>query len=210
VTFQKPFAAGRFAVTFAEWHACAADGGCGGYWPNDAGWGRDDRPVINVSWDAAKAYTAWLSKKTGKTYRLLSEAEREYVTRAGTTTPFWWGSTITTGQANYDGNYTYAGGSKGEFRQKTLPVNSFKPNPWGLYQVHGNVYDWVEDCYVDSYQGAPADGSAWTSGECKYRVLRGGSWVVHPQFLRAAVHYRSYPVNRYDVVGFRVARALNP
>ena len=176
VTIPKPFAVGQFAVTFAEWDACVAAGGCGGYKPEDQGWGRGDRPVINVSWDDAKAYVAWLSKKTGKSYRLLSEAEREYVARAGTATPFWWGSSITPEQANYNGNYVYAGGQKGEYRSKTLPVKSFKPNPWGLYQVHGNVYDWVEDCYHDSYNGAPTDGSAWTSGDCTYRVLRGGSW----------------------------------
>jgi formylglycine-generating enzyme required for sulfatase activity len=210
VTISKPFAAGRFAVTFREWDTCVWQRGCGDYRPNDQGWGRDDRPVINVSWDDAKAYVAWLSKTTGQTYRLLTEAEREYVARAGTTTPFWWGSTITTGQANYDGNYTYASGSKGEYRQKTVPVNAFKPNPWGLHQVHGNVYDWVEDCYHDSYQGAPADGSARTSGECKYHVLRGGSWGNDPQDLRAAYRYGYLPGFRNLNVGFRVARTLTP
>ena len=203
VRIAKPFAVGRFAVTFAEWGACVADGGCGGYRPADEGWGRDDRPVINVSWDDAKLYVQWLSKKTGKQYRLLSEAEREYVARAGTTTPFWWGSSITPEQANYDGNYTYNGGSKGGYRQKTLPVKSFKPNPWGLYQVHGNVYDWVEDCYHDNYNGVPSDGSAWIAGECKYRVLRGGSWSLIPQYLRAAYRDLNSPV--YLSIGFRVA-----
>ena len=117
VSFARQFAVGKFAVTFDEWDACVADGGCNGYRPDDQGWGRGKRPVINVNWDDAKAYVAWLSRKTGKTYRLLSEAEREYVARAGTTTPFWWGSSISTSQANYDGNYTYGGGSKGEYRQ---------------------------------------------------------------------------------------------
>src|SRR5207302_6940801 len=105
------------------------------------------QPVINMSWDDAKAYLAWLSRKTGKSYRLLSETEREYVTRAGRSTPFWWGPSISTSQANYNGNYTYGGGSKGEYREKTVPVASFQPNPWGLYQVHGNVWEWTEDCY---------------------------------------------------------------
>ena len=146
----------------------------------------------------------WLSKKTGRQYRLLSEAEREYVTRAGTATPFWWGSSISTGQANYHGNYTYNGGSKGEYRGKTLPVNSFKPNPWGLYQVHGNVREWVEDCYHDSYSGAPSDGTAWTTGECKYRVLRGGSWDYFPRYLRAAYRSRYIPDDRFSIGGFRV------
>ena len=151
VTFARQFAVGKFAVTFDEWDACVGDGGCNGHRPEDEGWGRGKRPVINVNWDDAKAYVAWLSRKTGKTYRLLSEAEREYVARAGTTTPFWWGSTISTSQANYDGNSTYGSGSKGEYRQKTVPVDSFQPNPWGLYQVHGNVWEWTEDCYKDSY-----------------------------------------------------------
>jgi formylglycine-generating enzyme required for sulfatase activity len=205
VTISKPFAVGRFSVTFAEWDACVADGGCGGYRPADEGWARADRPVINVSWDDAKLYVQWLSKKTGKQYRLLYEAEREYVARAGTTTPFWWGSSITPEQANYDGNYTYNGGPKGECRQKTLPAKSFKPNPWGLYQVHGNVYDWVEDCYHDNYNGAPSDGSAWTAGECTYRVLRGGSWYSNPPNLRAAYRDNGNPRNRLNFRGFRVA-----
>jgi len=206
VTFAKPFAVGRFAVTFAEWDACANDGGCGGYLPKDEGWGRADRPVINVSWDDAKSYVEWLSKKTGRRYRLLSEAEREYVTRAGKQSPFWWGASISPEQANYDGNYTYNGGRSGKYRGQTLPVKSFDPNPWGLYQVHGNVFDWVEDCYHDNYNGAPGDGSAWITGVCTYRVLRGGSWYINPQFLRAA--YRNsngIPQIRDYGRGFRVA-----
>ncbi len=208
VRIARPFAVGRFAVTFAEWDACEADGGCGGYMPGDEGWGRDDRPVINVSWNDAKEYVEWLSKKTGKTYRLLSEAEREYVTRAGTTTPFWWGSSITTDQANYDGSVVLfgGGGQKGEDRQKTLPVKSFEPNPWGLYQVHGNVWEWVEDCWNENYHNAPADGSANTTGDCGRRVFRGGSWlVIH---LSAAYRGWSTSDNRYYSIGFRVGRTL--
>jgi Sulfatase-modifying factor enzyme 1/TIR domain len=132
-TIPRAFAVGSFAVTFAEWDACIADRGCNGYEPKTE-WGRGKQPAINVTWDDAKAYGAWLSRKTGKTYRLLSEAEREYATRAGTTTAFWWGSSISTSQANYNGNYTLAGGAKGEFRGKTVPVDSFAPNPWGLLQ----------------------------------------------------------------------------
>src|SRR5262249_61042118 len=113
VTFAKTFAVGRFAVTFEEWDACVADGGCNGYKPSDEGWGRGRRPVINVSWDDAKAYTEWLSARTGKEYRLLSEAEREYVTRAGTTTPFWWGSAGAAGRANYEAHYGYVCGKRG-------------------------------------------------------------------------------------------------
>jgi formylglycine-generating enzyme required for sulfatase activity len=198
VMIGERFAVGKYAVTFAEWDACVEAGGCGGYRPRDGGylrdegWGRGDRPVIHVSWRDAKAYVEWLSQKTSKGYRLLSEAEREYVTRAGTQTPFWWGSSISTEQANYAGDSMYAGGGKkGEYRQKTVPVKSFQPNPWGLYQVHGNVWEWVEDClYVNynhagcsgyisqfgaSYCGTPIDGSAWTGGNCEIRVLRGGA-----------------------------------
>ena len=118
---------------------------------------------------------AWLSRKTGKTYRLLSEAEREYVARAGTTTPFWWGSTISTSQANYDGNYTYGGGPKGEYRQKTVPVDSFQPNPWGLYQVHGNVWEWVEDCWNDSYRARRP-----TARPGQPEIAAGGSFAGAP------------------------------
>jgi formylglycine-generating enzyme required for sulfatase activity len=205
VTFEKPFSVGRFAVTFTEWDACVDAGGCGGYRPSDEGWGRGDRPVINLSWNDAEAYVRWLSKKTGKEYRLLSEAEREYVTRAGTTTPFWWGSSISTRQANYNGNYTYNGSQTGEYRGMTLPVKSFEPNPWGLYQVHGNVSEWVEDCYSD-YHNAPSDGSAWKTGNCPYRMLRGGSWGSGPQYLRAAYRDISVaPDKRIGNFGFRVA-----
>jgi formylglycine-generating enzyme required for sulfatase activity len=210
VTFAKPFAAGRLAVTFDEWDACVADGGCNDYKPKDQGWGRGRRPVINVSWDDVKAYVKWLSDKTGKAYRLLSEAEREYVTRAGTKTPFWWGSSISTSQANYDGYFTYGGGSKGEYREKTVPVDSFKPNPWGLYQVHGNVHDWVEDCWRDNYEGAPADGSAWVAEGCIGHVVRGGSWDAGPRFLRAAHRDEHFAGSRFSVVGFRLGRTLTP
>src|SRR5262249_50892071 len=164
------------AVTFDEWDACVQDGGCRGYAPADQGWGRGRRPVINVSWDDAKAYVTWLSGKTGRSYRLPSEAEREYVTRAGTTTPFWWGSSISLREANYNGTVAYAGGPTGESRQGTVPVDSFEPNPWGLYQVHGNVFEWVEDCWQAGYADAPPDGSARTPAGCQDRVIRGGSW----------------------------------
>ena len=209
VIFAGQFAVGKFALTFDEWDACSADGGCNGHNPSDQGWGRGRQPVINLSWDDTKAYVAWLSKKTGKTYRLLSEAEQEYVTRAGTTTPFWWGHSISTTQANYDGSHTYGNDLKGEFRGRTVPVDMFEPNRWGLYQVHGNVWDWTEDCYHPSYQGAPADGSAWTSSDCSHHVVRGGSWHAYPGELRSASRNNGiFPTNGPDVLGFRVARTL--
>jgi formylglycine-generating enzyme required for sulfatase activity len=211
VKFKAPFSVGRFAVTFDEWDACVSDGGCEGYRPGDHGWGRGSRPVINASWDDAQAYVAWLSRKTGKAYRLLSEAEWEYAARAGTTTVFWWGDRISTAQANYDGNYTFRGGAKGEYRVMTIPVDSFEPNPWGLYNVHGNVSEWVEDAWHADYSGAPKDGSAWLqSGDASRRVVRGGSWSIIPQNLRAANRARYSTVSRDGSFGFRVARTLSP
>jgi len=210
VTFARPFAAGRFAVTFDEWDACTAAGACNRYRPADQGWGRGRRPAINVSWDDAQAYVAWLSASTGKAYRMLSEAEHEYVTRAGTATPFWWGDFISPRQANYDGSYTYGGGPTGEYRQRTLTVDSFQPNPWGFYQVHGNVKEWTQDCYHSSYAGAPADGTPWLSGDCRSHVLRGGSWNNDPWFLRATVRNSLSAGYRSNGLGFRVGRTLAP
>jgi formylglycine-generating enzyme required for sulfatase activity len=210
VMFARQFSVGTFAVTFDEWDACIADGGCNGYRPDDHGWGRGRRPVINVSWDDASAFTAWLSRKTGKPYRLLSEAEHEYVTRAGTTTPFWWGTTISSQQANYDGNSTYGDGPTGEYRAQTLPVDSFSMNPWGLYQVHGNVTELTQDCWNTNFIGAPSDGSAWTSGDCEVRVRRGGSWRGFPANVRAAHRNWDSTDQRTSITGFRVARNLAP
>jgi formylglycine-generating enzyme required for sulfatase activity len=209
-TIAKPFAVGRFAVTFDEWDACVADGGCYRYYkPSDEGWGRGRRPVINVSWDDAHEYLAWLYGKTGKFYRLLSEVEREYVTRAGTTTPFWWGSSIAPDQANYKGTSTYNGGSKGAYRKQTVPVDSFAPNPWGLYNVHGNVWEWTEDCWNESNSDNEGDSTARLVGDCTRRVLRGGSWSDDPTNLRAA-RRRYRMVIGESQSGFRVARTLSP
>ena len=211
VRIEYRLAVGVNEVTFAEWAACVAGGGCGGYRPDDEGWGRGNRPVINVSWDDAQSYVSWLSRKTGKSYRLLSESEWEYVARAGTETPFHFGATISTDQANYDGNYTYNTGLKGVYRKKTLPVGSFSANRWGLHDMHGNVWEWIQDCYNDSYSGAPADGSAWESGNCSERVLRGGSWFNSPRNLRAA--YRDWDTAGDRSIfsyGFRIARTLTP
>ena len=141
VTIGYRLAVGMFEVTFREWDACVSDGGCGGYRPDDK-WGRYEHPVIEVSWKNAKGYVEWLRRKTGKRYRLLSEAEWEYVARAGTTTPFHTGRTISTEQANYDGNHTYGSGREGAYRERTTPVGSFEPNGFGVYDVHGNVWSW--------------------------------------------------------------------
>ena len=212
VSIAKPFAVARCAVTFDEWDAFVENAGGKLHKPADQSWGRNRRPVINVSWDDAQTYIAWLSDNTKQPYRLLSEAEWEYVARAGKNTPFWWGNSVTPEQANYNGNYTYeSGGSKGEYRRKTVPVDSFKANPWGLYNVHGNVWEWCEDVWQDNYKGAPADGSVWLeSGDKDFRVVRGGSWDYDPGYLRSAFRDGSPSGSRDYSVGFRLARTLNP
>lgn len=209
VIIPEPFAIGRYAVTFAEWDAFVAAGG-GSHSPADQGWGRADRPAIHVNWEDAQAYLAWLSELSGATYRLPSEAEWEYAARATTMTLFWWGSSISTKRANYDG--TYCGGQKGEYRKETVPVKSFEPNPWGLNQVHGNVWEWVEDCWHDSYKDKPealkANGWAWTANGSNLRVIRGGSWLNEPSFLRSAFRVEIGPGDRENHIGLRVARTL--
>ena len=210
-------AVGKYEVTWAEWEACVSSGGCESNlskesnWgeKGDAGWGKGSRPVINVSWSDAQAYVKWLSRKTGHTYRLLSEAEWEYAARAGTTTPFSFGSKISTRQANYDGNFTYNGGSQGEYRKKTVAVGSFPANAWGLHDMHGNVREWVEDWYKSGYSHAPSDGRPFTNcSNCSGRVDRGGSWGSGPWSLRSALRNWYSPANRSNLIGFRVARTL--
>ena len=209
VTIQEPFAVGVYEVTFAQWDACRRGKGCT-HIPDDRGWGRGTRPVINVSWKDAREYVRWLSRKTGRRYRLLSESEWEYVARAGTTTPFHYGSTISTAQANYNGNYAYGSGRKGRYRKQTMLVGSFPANAFGLRDVHGNVREWVEDCRHRGYRGVPAGGSAWLrGGDCSRRVLRGGSWSNRPRNLRSAHRIGISAGSRFDNVGFRVARMLD-
>ena len=206
----RSFALGLTEVTFDEWEACVRGGGCGGYRPGDQGWGRGARPVISVSWGDARAYVSWLSAETGAVYRLPSESEWEYAARAGTTTPFHAGATISTDQANYDGNYVYGSGRRGTYRGRTTPVGTFAPNTFGLYDVHGNVWEWVEDCWHGSYREAPSDGRAWTvGGDCGRRVLRGGSWSVDPRDLRSAARIGITTGVRDINAGFRVARTLD-
>jgi formylglycine-generating enzyme required for sulfatase activity len=210
VTIARAFAVGKYEVTFEQWDACVSGGGCGGYRPSDNGWGRGNRPVINVSWSDAKQYVEWLGRRTGKSYRLLSEAEWEYAARAGTTTPFHTGATITTDQANYDGNHVYANGPKGIYRERTVQVGRFAANAFGLHDMHGNVWEWVEDCWNASYAGAPSDGNAWTTGgNCVQRVLRGGSWYGDPGYARSAVRIGGTTGIRRVSLGFRVARTLD-
>jgi formylglycine-generating enzyme required for sulfatase activity len=208
VTIARPFAVGKFEITFAQWDACVLEGGCK-HKPEDKFWGREKRPVINVSWNDAKEYVGLLTRKTGRTYRLLTEAEWEYSARAGTMTPFSTGRTITSEQANFNGNGTYGGSAKGQYRQRTAEVGSFQPNAFGLYDMHGNVWEWVEDCYQDSYKNAPTNGSARLSAYCHSHAIRGGSWRSSPGDLRSAYRIKSDSSYRDDTQGFRVARTLD-
>ncbi|MGB3491637.1 MAG: SUMF1/EgtB/PvdO family nonheme iron enzyme [Elainellaceae cyanobacterium] len=165
-----------------------------------------NKPVVGVSWNDAIAFCERLSEQTGNTYRLPSEAEWEYACRAGTTTPFYFGETITPDLANYDGNYTYGSGSKGIYRQKTTDVGSFPANRLGLYDMHGNVWEWCFDQWHKDYQGAPADGNPWNvDGEGDYRIVRGGSWYNDPRLCRSASRYRNDPDFVNNDIGFRVS-----
>lgn len=210
VTIACRLAVGRYSVTFDEWDFAQADKdwrritGIAPAKPDDRGWGRGNRPVINVSHQHAEAYVKWLTEKTGKDYRLLTEAEWEYVARAGTTTPFWWGASITPVQANYNGKYPYEGGSKGLFREKTVPVKSFQPNPWGLYQVHGNVWEWCADSWRPYSAEAVTDPIGPLDGA--ERALRGGSWDGNARDVRAALRYARARGFRSSYIGFRCAR----
>ena len=202
------FAIGKYEVTFAQWDACVADRGCTGPAAQDEGWGRGTRPAIGVTWDEAKEYTEWLSRKTGKQYRLPTEAEWEYAARARTTTPFSFGTIITTDQANYNGSTAYADGPVGANRQQTQPVGSFPANAFGLHDMHGNAAEWVEDCWRDGYGDPPAaDAKPYVDAECAEHVVRGGSWDAPPDAVRAAARIPMRRDQQSPSLGFRVARA---
>ena len=200
-TSLRAVARGKYEGTFAEWDICVRVGGCS-HRPKDRDWGRGNRPVIYMSWDDAKEYVRWLSRQTGEAYRLPSEAEWEYAARAGTTSRYHWGDSVGQGNANCDGC-----GSRWD-KSRTAPVGSFLANRFGLYDMSGNVWEWVEDCWNDSYRGAPTKGRAWTPGDCSRRVLRGGSWFIGPKVLRAAVRVADTSGNRISLFGFRIARTL--
>lgn len=195
VAIRRCVAVGRYPVTFDEYDAFAA--ATGRSQPSDRDWGRSRRPVIDVSWEDATAYAQWLTAKTRQPYRLLSEAEWEYVARAGTTTYYWWGDEITPANANYGNNIS-----------QTTEVGSYPPNPWALRDTQGNVWEWVEDCWNADYDRAPDDGSACVDGDCSRRVVRGGSWNFDPWFLRSAFRIWSLADRRSDGCGFRVASTL--
>ena len=204
VEIHSPVAVGVYEVTFAEWDACVAAGACGGLTPGDEGWGRAGRPVVNVSWSDVQEYLRWLSDETGSEYRLLSEAEWEYVARAGSSTARYWGEPASD-------QCQFANGGDGEAPcpdgyPQTAPVGSFEPNAFGLFDALGNVWEWTQDCWEDSYPSEPGGADARLSGDCTKRVVRGGSWFNGPMPLRSASR-GWYPVDsRERVVGFRVAR----
>lgn len=229
VTIAMPFAVGRYEVTLGEYKAFmrasryASTPGC---LTNEAdvtefrakrdylnpGYKQTDRhPVVCISWNDATAYTQWLSARTGRRYRLLSEAEWEYAARANSKSPFPWGSQVTTGHANYDGQYMYDGGAVGLRRMASLPVGAFKANAFGLYDMAGNVWEWTLDCRHIGYNGAPTDGSPWLAdgdGACQNRMRRGGSWDGYAKSVRSANRYWNRTNFRSNYDGFRIARDL--
>jgi formylglycine-generating enzyme required for sulfatase activity len=205
VRIPRPFAIGRYAITFDEYDMFARL--TNRHLAADEGWGRGRRPVINVSWEDAVAYAEWLSQQTDKRYRLPTEAEWEYAARAGTETTYWWGNEVGKNRVNCAGC-----GSPGDGKQ-TAPVGSFAPNPWGLHDTAGNVYEWVQDCWHEDYEGAPEDGGkAWDKeggGDCNRRVIRGGSWSYEPWYVRSAYRSKDVPNLRYGNLGFRLAQDLD-
>jgi formylglycine-generating enzyme required for sulfatase activity len=220
VKIDHPFAVGRFAVTFDEWDECVRLGGCPPV--SDSGGGHGRQPVINVSWEEAQKYVAWLKLVTGEDYRLLSEAEWEYAARAGTSTAYSFGDNYPPSKKICEyANFADTALKKGAPTYQTsdicddgyavpAPVGSFKHNGFGLYDMHGNVFQWTEDCYVETYEEAPTGGSPITTDGCKLRVARGGSWLGTPGLLRSAYRGRFTPVYRNFNIGFRVGRTLKP
>jgi formylglycine-generating enzyme required for sulfatase activity len=203
VHIRKPFAMSRYETTFEQYgefvKATARE------LPDDEGWGHGRQPVIRVSWNDAVDYAEWLSRQTGKRYRLPTEAEWEYAARAGTETVYWWGNEVKQGLANCLGcGSRWAG-------KEPAPVGSFKPNPFGLYDTSGNVSEWVQDCRHENYQGAPVDGSAWEAkdgGDCGVRGIRGGMWLWAQDYVRASSRFWNRPTRRARALGFRLVREI--
>ena len=197
VVITRSFAISKYEVTFEDYDRYSNP-----IKVDDEGWGRGRRPVINIAWDEAVEYAAWLSAQTGEKYRLPTEAEWEYAAQADSSTRYSWGDAIGRNRANC-GNC----GSQWDAK-RTAPVGSFAANAWGLHDMHGNVLEWMQDCWNESYAGAPGDGSAWTTGDCSRRVVRGGSWRSHSRRLRSADRYWSHPSNLHESQGFRIVRDM--
>ncbi len=192
----KSFAMGKYEVTFEEYDKfCEATGRSK---PDDEGWGRGKRPVINVNWNDAKAYVKWLSEQTGKDYRLPTEAQWEYACRAGSMGKYSFGNDV-----SQLGNYGWYGSNSDS---KTHPVGEKQPNKFGLYDMHGNVWEWLEEVYYRNYEGAPSDGSAWMSGDNSFHLIRGGGWLSNTNYLRCAYRDRDETVNGNNYGGFRFSR----
>jgi formylglycine-generating enzyme required for sulfatase activity len=203
VTFKRPFAIGKYEVSFDEYAVFAQQ--TGAPMPSDEDWGSGRRPVINVSWDDARDYARWLSSVTGRTYRLPTEAEWEFASRAGTREAYWWGNAVGEGLANC---YGCGGPWDGE---RTAPVGSFESNPWGLHDTLGNVWEWTADCWHENYQAAPGDGSVWleeSGGDCARHVVRGGAWFNMPSNVRSALRFGADDVYAFPFLGFRLAEDL--
>lgn len=201
VNITKPFAIGRYEVTFKEWFACLEEQACT-HNPHDHKWGRKGRPVINVTWDQTEEYAKWLSHKTGFTYRLPSESEWEYAHRAGTTTDFWWGDKAGVNNANCKD-------CKSQWSAKSsAPVGSFKPNPFGLFDTAGNLFEWVSDCWNPDHRGAPKTTAPRKEGNCNFRVIRGGSFYYFNKVARASYRAKNPPGVKSYWLGFRLVREL--
>lgn len=209
------FAASAHEITFGDIRACQAGGGCQGLDPwgetRSELWTTDDKPVINIRWNEAQAYIEWLSKTSGQPYRLLSESEWEYAARAGTTTPFHTGDTITGDQANYNGNRAYDSRSpaNGPYLRKPAAVGSYPPNAFGLHDMHGNVAEWVADCWQPTLIETPRNGKPVPLSQCNSRVIRGGDYSKVPSYVRSAHRDSEVATRRDDRIGFRVARSLD-
>ncbi len=206
IDIARPFAIATRETTFAEWDACVADGGCAGHKAHDFGWGRGDQPVVGVSFDDARNYVAWLSEKTGHAYRLPSEAEWEFAARAGRSTPFSFGDGLTARNANYDGRYVYRG-KRGRWIGHPTPASRYPANRFGLFDMHGNVWEWTADCWRKSLAGTPADGTP-RGGRCGSRVLKGGAFNTGGWRLRAGHRIGKPAAAREMEIGFRVVRDL--
>jgi formylglycine-generating enzyme required for sulfatase activity/class 3 adenylate cyclase len=196
----KPFSIGKFPVTVSEWKQCVAAKACADLGSSDVGPGDDKMPMANLSWRDAKQYVAWLSDATKHTYRLPTEAEWEYAARGGTQTKFWWGNAFIENMADCDGC------EKAYNPYRPTMIGSFKPNPFGLYDMSSLVNEWVEDCWHKNYVGAPTDGAAWETGDCGQRVLRGGAWRNNSNYTRPSNRDRYDATVRYFTHGFRVAQ----
>lgn len=201
IRFRKPFAIGRFETTHAEWQACLDAGGCK-HEPHDHNWGKNRMPVINVNHDMVQGYAKWLSKTTGKKYRLPSEAEWEYVARAGSKQNYSFGNLVGENQVNCRKCGSPWSGIG------NAPVGSFSPNPWGVYDMHGNAFEWVEDCWHPNYEGAPKSSAARTDGKCQFRVIRGGSWYYYSRMSRSANRQKNPAAVKSYWLSFRLVREL--